>query len=336
MLKIGSYAYVAIHFLLWVASPSMAASFNCAKASTEIEKMICEDQNLSIADEKLAKIYSQLVNSSSKSEAKKLKEEQMNWLTQRNNQLLDECLDAECAVNVYKKRITELESKFPSKSMSLTQKDRILLPPHFNCARARSNVEKMICGDKLLSDADGRLGKTYMRLKGKLSSTEFSQLKKEQTAWLLERDIQLTRCKRKAEDYVNCGLQIYQARIDLLANKLNSIQSTTPTSSKNSSLVGNYEADNSLFLTVEPLSNDRIFIEVQGEEQSAGRWTCEFSDVATVENNVAVVYHEEAEYPITFTFKDNKVKVEGQNLNSFCGLGGTIEGEYTKRQFLAK
>ena len=49
--------------LVWLLCPSttMAASFDCAKAVTNIEKMICSDAELSKLDEELSKAYSEVL-----------------------------------------------------------------------------------------------------------------------------------------------------------------------------------------------------------------------------------------------------------------------------------
>ena len=78
------------------------------------------------------------------------------------------------------------------------------------------------------------------------------------------------------------------------------------------------------------LSNNRIFIEITGAEPTNARWICHFSEVMSLKNNVANTYHEGI--PITFTFSDDGVNVEGKYLDRFCGMGGTMVGQYTKQR----
>jgi uncharacterized protein YecT (DUF1311 family) len=59
-----------------------AASFDCAKASTAVEKMICDDPVLSQADEHLAKAYQQAMAATLA--PRSLRGEQLRWLTERN------------------------------------------------------------------------------------------------------------------------------------------------------------------------------------------------------------------------------------------------------------
>lgn len=47
-------------FLLIILGNIDAASFDCRKATSEVEKMICEDQTLSNTDEELAALYASI------------------------------------------------------------------------------------------------------------------------------------------------------------------------------------------------------------------------------------------------------------------------------------
>ncbi|PPD50455.1 MAG: hypothetical protein CTY16_01480 [Methylobacter sp.] len=77
-----------------------AAGFDCAKASTEVEKIICANPQLSTFDEQLGKLY----QAASKTAA--LKKAQQHWLrTQR-----DTCHDDTCLSKAYQQRIAELST----------------------------------------------------------------------------------------------------------------------------------------------------------------------------------------------------------------------------------
>lgn len=88
---------------LAISFTSHGASFDCTKASSEVEKIICQTPSLSTLDDTLAKAYS---NARSKSaDIEKLKSEQINWI--KNTRQCKN--DIECITNSYKKRIAELE-----------------------------------------------------------------------------------------------------------------------------------------------------------------------------------------------------------------------------------
>jgi len=85
---------IKIFIFLGVSILSLhAASFNCAKARTSIEKQICSDTNLSAMDEELAKTYKKLLSIASKNKISRyegssiyhfFKQKQKQWIKQRN------------------------------------------------------------------------------------------------------------------------------------------------------------------------------------------------------------------------------------------------------------
>ena len=85
------------------ADLSAAAGFDCAKASTKQEKLICSDQQLSAADEELARAYRRALELSSDKEG--LKKQQQGWMKTGR----DACPDAATMLAAYKARIAALE-----------------------------------------------------------------------------------------------------------------------------------------------------------------------------------------------------------------------------------
>lgn len=71
---------LACLLLLPVAAP--AASFDCSKASTKIEKLICNDKELSRQDESLAKAYRSALSSA---QAKAARTSQKQWLAKERS-----------------------------------------------------------------------------------------------------------------------------------------------------------------------------------------------------------------------------------------------------------
>ena len=94
------YLFALIGILL-IPSVIFAASFDCSKATSELEKIICGDDELSKLDESLSKAYLQAL------EWRDIKnrtiKSQRQWLKVRNA-----CKDAECLKNAYETRIKEL------------------------------------------------------------------------------------------------------------------------------------------------------------------------------------------------------------------------------------
>lgn len=75
-----------------------AASFDCAKAGTKIEKMICASPTLNELDSDLASIYKEAVGKDSS-----IKQDQRDWIKERN-----QCSNVECLEQSYKERIATL------------------------------------------------------------------------------------------------------------------------------------------------------------------------------------------------------------------------------------
>lgn len=84
------------------AQMSFSPSFDCRKASTGSERLICSSKELSAADVKLAQAYKSAANVSSDKGI--LKSEQNAW---RNNER-DACSDIECMLAAYQNRLIQL------------------------------------------------------------------------------------------------------------------------------------------------------------------------------------------------------------------------------------
>lgn len=95
--------YAAWVVLAWLALsfPAQAASFDCKKTQTKVEKMICADAGLSKLDDELTKVYGQVLKKIS--EETLLKKQQQGWLTARNR-----CQDISCLHEQYQSRIAVL------------------------------------------------------------------------------------------------------------------------------------------------------------------------------------------------------------------------------------
>jgi len=98
--------WTALSIMVWgTCSLSNAASFDCAKASTVQEKIICANPALSALDEKLAQTYKSAQASSA--DPDQLKNEQRTWLKETKS-----CnADIECLERAYTARIGQLTSQ---------------------------------------------------------------------------------------------------------------------------------------------------------------------------------------------------------------------------------
>ncbi len=85
--------------LLAVAAPAAAASFDCARAGSAVERTICGDTGLSRLDEVFAEAYRQARSAAATPDA--LRAQQLAWLRAER----DACRDSGCIDRVYRKRI---------------------------------------------------------------------------------------------------------------------------------------------------------------------------------------------------------------------------------------
>lgn len=81
-----------------------AASFDCERVSTNVEKLVCIDSILSKQDERLHKLYISVLAKINDKES--FKSAQKRWLSVVRNK----CENAMCLMQVYDERIAQLNS----------------------------------------------------------------------------------------------------------------------------------------------------------------------------------------------------------------------------------
>lgn len=120
-------SFLAIVILIF-ASASHAASFDCAKASTFVEKAICSETQLSELDDLLMRKYKQALATAT--DANALKTQQRAWLFGVRNK----CQDSACIMRVYSERLIALNSITPSNAFirDNESKDIVLGRCHMN------------------------------------------------------------------------------------------------------------------------------------------------------------------------------------------------------------
>ena len=97
---------ISLWLLLLLLVPfrsTLAASFDCNKASTLVETAICTDPELASLDDSLAALYKQALRESSS--ATQIKARQRAWLKTRNT-----CKSAGCLRDAYHQRLAELQA----------------------------------------------------------------------------------------------------------------------------------------------------------------------------------------------------------------------------------
>ncbi len=101
--RLGQVFFVLPLLVLSLATASQAASFDCAKATSKVEKMICADAELSKLDVEIAKTYTAALRNNMST--KNIRIMQKHWVNER-----DGCNDTECERRADADRLKELSA----------------------------------------------------------------------------------------------------------------------------------------------------------------------------------------------------------------------------------
>jgi len=96
-------------FLLGISPISKAASFDCTKALTSIDKTVCTNDELSKLDEMQSELFFSFKSILNKKEFDSLLHEQRYWLKERNRDCGLNGVSERCLITSYKRRINTLE-----------------------------------------------------------------------------------------------------------------------------------------------------------------------------------------------------------------------------------
>ncbi|EIC22459.1 uncharacterized protein conserved in bacteria, putative lipoprotein [Thiorhodovibrio frisius] len=93
---------LALCSLLALPASAQAASFDCGKASSQVEHLICTDAELGSLDETLGELYRRALGDAGGA-AEALRAHQRDWLAERNG-----CDTTECLADAYRERVAAL------------------------------------------------------------------------------------------------------------------------------------------------------------------------------------------------------------------------------------
>ena len=100
--------------LIAASSSAYSASFDCARVSTQIEKMICGNQELSDLDSKMEKAYKDVLGISDYRKGLEATSDQKKWI----RVIRSSCRDVTCLKSAYLSRIDELNALFTTQKKS--------------------------------------------------------------------------------------------------------------------------------------------------------------------------------------------------------------------------
>ena len=154
-------------------NPAQGASFDCAKAGTKVEKMICANAEVSQLDGEMAMTYRYTLQTVA--DPASVKKEQRQWLKERNK-----CQDESCLIEKYRQRIGVMDM---ATSGYATIYPEDISEFDVDCDKPKGNIEKTICDgsltEKLHKEMRNRLQWALMRSTDK----QKKELRESQRLW---------------------------------------------------------------------------------------------------------------------------------------------------------
>jgi uncharacterized protein len=212
-------------------------SFSCMQApEAGAEQMICADAELSRQDRVMATAYGRARDAVRGSEGYgALQENQKSWLRQREACASLNTQKGLCISDLTDKRIAKLNQwaslkMDPDRVVAKAQKtgttkgSRPPQGPSFNCAAARTLVERTICADRQLSGLDREVSVIYSRLVNAYKArpelgTMGANLRTEQRAFIANRN----RCSLRPDTIQMCLIVSYENRVMSLNEQIEEV-----------------------------------------------------------------------------------------------------------------
>lgn len=208
------------------AAEEIKPSFDCAKAKTRVEKLICSDAELAKLDREMSSEYHSLVSDKTlDGELKEiLKNNQKKWLDSREK---TPCLENEdvseqqkCIKNVYRIRIKEINDD--KNDFAGTGR----FTPIFDCSKAFIKSAKMACSDAGVIQLNKKMDALYKKWLSvsKNKKAVIENQKKWKNNWF----VRSTSCSLKIVSVgpddpaaVLCAKRKLSDRIEFIENKIN-------------------------------------------------------------------------------------------------------------------
>jgi len=185
--------------------PRVEPSFSCRSVRRDSERTICDRPGLARLDNEMAALYVEVRDGYRRGrERDALVQEQRTWLAARN----DCGQDVRCLRGLYNDRIFELEIH-RNAQRDIGRAPEPSVAPSFNCRRARTDVEQLICSRDALARLDREMADVYERRLQELNRRDSNRLRQRQEQWLGARNA--------CGAYYNCLRRAYEDRIYVLA-----------------------------------------------------------------------------------------------------------------------
>lgn len=139
-----------VTFGLLVGALANAASFDCGKTQSKVEKLICDSHQLSELDGNLDTLYKVAQDKCNPDEKQKLVSEQKQWLKNSRNK----CSDEPCLIQAYSSRIETIKSIHPTNDNEPLIKTEVLLNNPVPVGKGYPTIVHSIDGDLVYSHYD--------------------------------------------------------------------------------------------------------------------------------------------------------------------------------------
>ena len=123
-IKRGVWVAAVLLGCLGLAVSAQGASFDCGKAQTKVEHLICDNPEISKLDEELNVAYKDALKN--QAQADSIKQAQKQWMKARNT-----CPDSACVKQVYELRLSSLRNTANSTRTKTTETDINKLQAHY-------------------------------------------------------------------------------------------------------------------------------------------------------------------------------------------------------------
>ncbi|MBI5556782.1 MAG: DUF1311 domain-containing protein [Deltaproteobacteria bacterium] len=196
--KIGKGLFLAL-LPLCLGGRVEGASFDCSKATTPVEKLICATPESSILDEELASAYTEALKKAR--EPALVKQKQRAWLKERNL-----CNDSSCINDHYRQRLAVLSqviTGFPTIFPADISEFKI------DCAKADSKAKKIICkqdGSPLEQEWLARLDREM------LPELQWALMRGRDKQKILDTQRQWQQKRDTCENALGCVVDVYSKR----------------------------------------------------------------------------------------------------------------------------
>ncbi len=174
---------LAIAILLFCAASTVsAASFNCTKAGTHVEKLICSNSEISELDDQVNIDYHKALDKANDEERPNLINQQKHWLKFMRNR----CKDALCIKQAYRSQIVGLAAALePSKEKAYTaeseQPNQLLGVWHSSGGAARAIYGKIVITDNTIAWGGKGTSNPYCQTEYSIEKESFGVIFKNQT-----------------------------------------------------------------------------------------------------------------------------------------------------------